>query len=109
LTWALGQQEEADEIHRHHWTQQYICQPIWYLSKKFSDFRLEDIKDKDSRASDMVEQGLTNDCGIAVTPESTLMWRLLGGLDSHDRSVMHEVLGMPTAVLGASLGSPFWK
>ena len=77
--------------------------------KRFTDFRPEDTKDKDAKAADILEQGLQKDSGVAVTPESTTMWRLLGGLGSHDLSVMREALGMPTSVLGASLGFPFWK
>lgn len=37
------------------------------------------------------------------------MWRILGGLGSHDLSAMREALGMPNKVLGANLGYPFWK
>ena len=77
--------------------------------KRFTDFRPEDTKDKDAKAADILEQGLQKDSGVGVTPESTMMWRLLGGLGSHDLSVMREALGMPTAVIGASLGFPFWK
>ena len=47
--------------------------------------------------------------GIKVTPESSRMWRLFGGLGSHDLSVMREALGMPEKVVGSSLGFPFWK
>jgi hypothetical protein len=37
------------------------------------------------------------------------MLMVLGGLGSHDLSVMREGIGKPVAVLGASLGFPFWK
>lgn len=37
------------------------------------------------------------------------MWRILGGLGSHDLSVMREALGMPEKIVGSSLGFPFWK
>lgn len=58
----------------------------------------------------MVETALSEDCGgVAVTPESTLMWRIFGGLGSHDLSVMREAFGMPEKVVGSSLGFPFWK
>jgi hypothetical protein len=58
----------------------------------------------------MIETALENECeGVPVTPESTLMWRILGGLGSHDLSVMREALGMPSKIVGSSLGFPFWK
>ena len=77
--------------------------------KRFTDLRPEDTKEKDAKAADMLEQGLTKDNGIPVNNDTNRMWRLLGGLGSHDLSVMREALGMPTSVLGASLGYPFWN
>ena len=78
--------------------------------KKFSDFAPEDVRDKGERAEEMVKTALESEIGgVPVTPESTKMWRLFGGLGSHDLSVMREVLGMPQKVVGSSLGSPFWK
>ena len=77
--------------------------------KKFADFRQEDIDDKNAQTEKQMQQGLTVECGVPVTAESKLMWNLLGGLGSHDLSAMREALGMPTSVLGASLGFPFWK
>jgi hypothetical protein len=62
-----------------------------------------------ARNNDMMKQGLTVECGVPVTKETAMMWSLLGGLGSHDLSAMREAVGMPTAVLGASLGFPFWK
>ena len=61
-----------------------------------------------SKAEEIVHQAVQVECGVAVTPDSTRMWRLLGSLGSHDLSAMREVLGMPQSVLGASLGFPFW-
>ena len=77
--------------------------------KRYTDFRIEDIKEKDAKTAEMLEQGLTKDIGIPVNQDTSRMWRLLGGLGSHDLSVMREALGMPTSVLGASLGFPFWN
>lgn len=77
--------------------------------KKFTDFRPQDTKDKNSRTADILTQGLTTECGIESTGETNLMWRVLAGLGSHDLSAMREALGMPTAVLGASTGFPFWS
>ncbi|OAG07037.1 NAD(P)-binding protein [Paraphaeosphaeria sporulosa] len=78
--------------------------------KKFTDFTPEDARDKDERAKEMVKTALEGEIGgITVTPESTQMWRLFGGLGSHDLSVMREVLGLPEKVIGSSLGFPFWN
>lgn len=44
-----------------------------------------------------------------MTPDTARMWRVLGGLGSHDLSVMREALGMPERVIGASLRFPIWK
>lgn len=77
--------------------------------KKFSDFRQEDIDDKNLQSDKQMQQALAVECGVEVSSNHRLMWNLLGGLGSHDLSVMREALGMPTAVVGASLGFPFWK
>ncbi|KIW63657.1 hypothetical protein PV04_08642 [Phialophora macrospora] len=77
--------------------------------KVFKDFSLDIVRDKNERASELAHQALSAECGLAVTAESTRMWRLLGGLGSHDLSAMREVLGMPQRALGASLKLPFWS
>ena len=74
-----------------------------------TDIASEDVAEKEARAEEMVKRALEVEAGVEVTPESTRMWRLLGGLGSHDLSVMREVLGMPERVVGSSLGFPFWK
>lgn len=76
---------------------------------KITDFSPEDVVEKEARAEEMVKRALEVEAGVEVTPESTRMWRLFGGLGSHDLSVMREVLGMPERVVGSSLGFPFWK
>ncbi|KAI9167956.1 Inositol 2-dehydrogenase [Paramyrothecium foliicola] len=77
---------------------------------KFSDFTAADSASKTKRAEEMVKTALTDDCGgVPITPESTLMWRIFGGLGSHDLSLMREALGMPEKVVGSSLGFPFWN
>lgn len=76
---------------------------------KITDFSHEDVVEKEARAEEMVRRALEVEAGVEVTPESTRMWRLFGGLGSHDLSVMREVLGMPERVVGSSLGFPFWK
>ncbi|KAJ9602608.1 hypothetical protein H2200_012801 [Cladophialophora chaetospira] len=77
--------------------------------KVFTDFSPEIVQDKNDKASEIVHQALLVESGVAVTAESTRMWRLLGGLGSHDLSAMREALGMPQHVLGASLKLPFWS
>lgn len=77
--------------------------------KVFTDFAPEAVDDKKAKAADIVHQALSVDCELKVTPESTKMWRLLGGLGSHDLSAMREALGMPHSVAGASFGSHFWR
>jgi predicted dehydrogenase len=56
----------------------------------------------------ILHQALVTECGLYITSETTRLWRLLGGLGSHDLSAMREALGMPEHVIGASLGNPFW-
>ena len=80
------------------------------FSKRFEDFSKEDAADKTARGQEQVHTVLHKELdGVPVTPESTKMWRLLNGLGSHDLSVMREALGMPSKVVGSSLGGPFWK
>lgn len=77
---------------------------------RFTDFTPEDSADKTSRAEDVVKTAFQDELGgVPITPDSTRMWRILGGLGSHDLSVMREALGMPERVVGSSLGFPFWK
>ncbi|EEY22427.1 myo-inositol 2-dehydrogenase [Verticillium alfalfae VaMs.102] len=77
--------------------------------ERFTDFRPEDSADKTARHEQAVNAALA-ECGdVPVTKESSLAWRILCGLGSHDLSLMREVLGMPTSVQGSSLGFPFWN
>jgi hypothetical protein len=63
-----------------------------------------------ARNKELMTQGLEVEAGlINPSDEAKRMWRILGGLGSHDISVMREAFGMPTAVQGASCGWPFWK
>ncbi|KAJ5788522.1 hypothetical protein N7457_003512 [Penicillium paradoxum] len=81
--------------------------------KVFSDYRAEDKTELGQRTGELLEQALTMELGIPVTDETACQWRNLGSLGSHDLSAMREALGMPSAVLGASLcstqGPPFWS
>jgi predicted dehydrogenase len=74
--------------------------------KQFDDYPPSVVEDKALRATTMVDQGL-RECDLEATPGRFQMWRLLGGLGSHDLSAMRELLGMPKSCLGASLGT-FW-
>ena len=81
--------------------------------KVFSDFSAEDSNELKARTDGFLEQALVQELGLPVTPSNTLMWRLLGGLGSHDLSAMREVLGMPEEVRGAvncgSTENLFWR
>ncbi|PYH84783.1 NAD binding Rossmann fold oxidoreductase [Aspergillus uvarum CBS 121591] len=77
--------------------------------KRFMDIPPEVVEEKNARAAELTRQGLVSECGVPMTEATTSMWRILGGLGSHDLSAMREVLGMPTKVLGANLGFPFWN
>lgn len=74
--------------------------------KQFSDYPATVVQEKAAKAKLMVEQGL-GEAGVEMNKTTTRMWRLLGGLGSHDISAMRELLGMPISCLGAHLGS-FW-
>lgn len=81
--------------------------------KVFSDYRAEDKEELADKTNEFLVQALTRELGIPVTADTASQWRNLGSLGSHDLSAMREALGMPTAVLGASLcmaqGPPFWR
>ena len=77
--------------------------------KRFTDFKPEDTKEKNAKMEAIFKQAFNEEIGAADTEESRRMLMVLGGLGSHDLSVMREALGKPVSVLGASLGFPFWK
>ncbi|KAL1859996.1 hypothetical protein Plec18170_001945 [Paecilomyces lecythidis] len=81
--------------------------------RTFQDYRPSDREALIARTDEITQQALEQELGIPSSPELALMWRHLGSLGSHDLSAMREALGMPTAVLGASLcksaGPPFWS
>lgn len=87
----------------------YFVDQSGTLPGRFTDFSPEDSTDKVSRAEALVKAAFDEIGGVPVTPESTALWRILGGLGSHDFSVMREALGMPEKVVGSALGFPFWK
>ncbi|RFU33977.1 hypothetical protein B7463_g2340, partial [Scytalidium lignicola] len=78
--------------------------------KKFTDVAPQDIAERKAKGEDIYRQAFVEEYGgIPDTPQARTMLDLLGGLGSHDLSAMREALGMPTAVLGASLGYPMWS
>lgn len=77
--------------------------------RKFTDFETKDSNDKKTRAEELVAQALATECEVPVNDQSTMMWRILGGLGTHDLSAMREALGVPTKVLGVYPGFPFWN
>jgi predicted dehydrogenase len=66
---------------------------------RFTDIPESAINDRNERANKIATEALGE-----VNPELQSVYRLLGGLGSHDLSVMREALGMPTSVAGATLG-----
>jgi hypothetical protein len=77
--------------------------------KRATDFSPADVEDKNSRAADIVSQGMEKEAGVSSSKIPARMWRALGGLGSHDLSLMREALGMPEGVVGAHLNVPFWR
>jgi predicted dehydrogenase len=70
--------------------------------KQFTDIPEAAIMDKQERAKKLVTEAIGE-----VDNELTFVYRLLGGLGSHDLSVMREALGMPQSVAGASVKGLF--
>lgn len=77
--------------------------------KTFDDFDERDILDREERAKQLAQQALQVECGIPLSASASTMWRILGGLGTHDISAMREALGIPSAVLGVHTGFPFWR
>ncbi|OGE56475.1 hypothetical protein PENARI_c003G10091 [Penicillium arizonense] len=77
--------------------------------KKASDFAAADVEDRTARATKIVAQGMQVEAGVNSSDVPPRIWRALGGLGSHDLSLMREALGMPSGVVGAYLKPPFWS
>jgi hypothetical protein len=77
--------------------------------KKASDFAASDVEDRTARATEIVAQGMQVEAGVNSSDVPPRIWRALGGLGSHDLSLMREALGMPSGVVGAYLKPPFWR
>ncbi|KAL2065204.1 hypothetical protein VTL71DRAFT_2873 [Oculimacula yallundae] len=77
--------------------------------KTFTDFESEAAAKMVSMEEEMVKEALVRDYGLTTIPDSMSMFRILTGLGVHDLSSLRELVGMPTAVLGASLQWPIWN
>lgn len=77
--------------------------------KKASDFTAAGVEDRTARATEIVAQGMQVEAGVSSSDVPPRIWRALGGLGSHDLSLMREALGMPLGVVGAYLKHPFWR
>ncbi|KDN60541.1 putative oxidoreductase family protein [Colletotrichum sublineola] len=76
---------------------------------KYTDYPAEVAADMHSTEESMVKAALVDEFGVAATPESMTMFRLFTGLGVHDFSALREMVGMPSRVVGASLGLPIWN
>lgn len=77
--------------------------------KRATDFVPADTDDRNERAAEIVCQGMQKEAGVSSSDVLPRIWRALGGLGSHDLSLMREALGMPVGVVGAYLKPPFWR
>jgi len=76
---------------------------------KYADYPVEEAADMRSTEENMVKAALVDEMGVTATPESMTMFRLFTGLGVHDFSALREMVGMPSRVVGASLGLPIWN
>jgi Oxidoreductase family, NAD-binding Rossmann fold len=77
--------------------------------KIFNDLEERDVSDRKDRATELVHHALEVECNVPASASAITMWRVLGGLGTHDISAMREALGMPLGVVGVHTGFPFWK
>lgn len=73
---------------------------------RFDDFPAGAAQERAELATALVGEAYAGHA--EVTPLMTRFCRFLGGLGSHDLSVMREVLGMPVACTGVSMHPPFF-
>ncbi|KAL2881983.1 hypothetical protein SGCOL_002722 [Colletotrichum sp. CLE4] len=77
--------------------------------KKHTDYPKQDTAEMKATEEEMVKTALIDEFGVEATPESMTMYRLFTGLGVHDFSALREMVGMPSRVVGASLGLPIWN
>lgn len=88
----------------------YFVDQSGTFPRTFSDYSAKDSNDLAARSDDINREGLEADLNVPVRKDSAAMWSLLGGLGSHDLSLMRDALGMPEKVLGCSLNpNVVWK
>ncbi|KPM37652.1 hypothetical protein AK830_g8880 [Neonectria ditissima] len=77
--------------------------------KKYTDFPKLEAAEMRSTEEEMVKAALVDEFGVEATSESMTLFRLFTGLGVHDFSALREMVGMPSRVIGASLGLPIWS
>lgn len=76
--------------------------------KSFNDYSQESVDDKNERGQLLVTEALERDIGLKEYDQAEKRgWRLLGGLGSHDISLLREALGSPIGYIGAKVNPPF--
>lgn len=73
---------------------------------KFTDYPADAMQEKSELAQKLL--GEVFEGHTEITPLMSRFCRFLGGLGSHDLSVMREVLGMPKRCTGVSMHPPFF-
>jgi predicted dehydrogenase len=74
--------------------------------QRFTDYPPEAMEERSQAAEKLLREVYPNHAKI--TPLMTRFCRFLGGLGSHDLSVMREALGMPKSCTGVSMHPPFF-
>jgi predicted dehydrogenase len=74
--------------------------------RQFTDYPPEATAERTQAAEALLKEVFPHH--EKITPLMTRFCRFLGGLGSHDLSVMRQVLGMPKACTGVSMHAPFF-
>ncbi|KAM0231062.1 hypothetical protein ACHAP5_011187 [Fusarium lateritium] len=85
----------------------YFIDQSGTFPQKFNDFSDTDVKDKDQRAKEMVNTALHKECGITVTPESTLSYE--SGFDNVPRFDAHLEVYSSNKTVRVQYDTPFVK
>ena len=64
-------------------------------------------RDRKEKIHSLMKEAFPNE--TSITPEHVEYAMFLGGLGSHDLSLMREVLGLPKSVCGVSVNTPFYS
>ena len=76
--------------------------------RRFSDIPQPDVEELSRLDKDIIQTALVSEFGVPYNDHAARVLAILGGLGSHDLSVMREALGMPESVVGAALNFPIW-